>query len=95
MLDYVLVFSLEKLVFDNGYCGQALHFVRDFKADEDLPTVDLVASFCGITPAHPPSHPENIGRRKCIYPAPPSTGSTATTGRKPPAALHQRILAKC
>jgi trimethylamine--corrinoid protein Co-methyltransferase len=42
MLDYVLVFSLEKLVFDNELCGQALHFVRDYKPMGDLPTVDLV-----------------------------------------------------
>jgi trimethylamine--corrinoid protein Co-methyltransferase len=42
MLDYVLVFSLEKLIFDNDMCGQALHFVRDFQPLEDLPTVDLV-----------------------------------------------------
>jgi trimethylamine--corrinoid protein Co-methyltransferase len=42
MLDYVLVFSLEKLVFDNELCGQALHFVRDYKPTEDLPTIDLV-----------------------------------------------------
>jgi trimethylamine--corrinoid protein Co-methyltransferase len=41
MLDYVLVFSLEKLVFDNELCGQALHFIRDFSPLEDLPTVDL------------------------------------------------------
>ncbi len=42
MLDYVLVFSLEKLVFDNELCGQVLHFVRDYKPMEDLPTIDLV-----------------------------------------------------
>ncbi|MEZ4590077.1 MAG: trimethylamine methyltransferase family protein [Chloroflexota bacterium] len=42
MLDYVLVFSLEKLVVDNDLCGQALHFVREMKVQEDLPTVDLV-----------------------------------------------------
>lgn len=42
MLDYVLVFSLEKLVFDDELCGQALHFVREMKPMEDLPTVDLV-----------------------------------------------------
>lgn len=42
MLDYVLVFSLEKLVVDNDLCGQALHFVREMKAQADLPTVDLV-----------------------------------------------------
>jgi trimethylamine--corrinoid protein Co-methyltransferase len=42
MLDYVLTFSLEKLVFDDELCGQALHFCRDFTVLEDLPTVDLV-----------------------------------------------------
>jgi len=42
MLDYVLTFSLEKLVFDNELCGQALHFVREFGVAEDLPTLDLV-----------------------------------------------------
>ena len=42
MLDYVLVFSLEKLVFDDELCGQALHFVREVKPVEDLPTIELV-----------------------------------------------------
>ena len=42
MLDYVLVFSLEKLVVDNDLCGQALHFVQQMEPQEDLPTVDLV-----------------------------------------------------
>jgi trimethylamine--corrinoid protein Co-methyltransferase len=42
MLDYVLVFSLEKLVVDNDLCGQALHFVQQMAPQEDLPTVDLV-----------------------------------------------------
>ncbi len=42
MLDYLLVFSLEKLVFDNELCGQALHLVREIKPVEDLPTGDLV-----------------------------------------------------
>jgi len=42
MLDYVMVFSLEKLIFDDDMCGQALHFVRQVHPLEDLPTVDLV-----------------------------------------------------
>lgn len=42
MLDYVLVFSLEKLVFDNELCGQALHFGRKVEPLEDLPTIELV-----------------------------------------------------
>jgi trimethylamine--corrinoid protein Co-methyltransferase len=42
MLDFVLTFSLPKLVFDNEVCGQALHFVRELKPLDDLPTADLV-----------------------------------------------------
>ena len=43
MLDYVLTFSLAKLVFDNEICGQCLHFVRDIRVLEDLPAADLVS----------------------------------------------------
>ncbi len=42
MLDFVLTFSLPKLVFDNEVCGQALHFVRDIEVLDDLPTGALV-----------------------------------------------------
>jgi trimethylamine--corrinoid protein Co-methyltransferase len=42
MLDFVLVFSLAKLVFDDEMCGQALHFVREVRPLGDLPTTDLV-----------------------------------------------------
>ena len=43
MLDFVLTFSLPKLVFDNEVCGQSLHFVRELEIQGDLPTADLVA----------------------------------------------------
>ena len=43
MLDFVLTFSLPKLVFDNEVCGQSLHFVRELKVEKDLPTSQLVA----------------------------------------------------
>ena len=43
MLDFVLTFSLPKLVFDNEVCGQVLHFVRDIEPIDDLPTDELVA----------------------------------------------------
>lgn len=42
MLDFVLTFSLPKLVFDNEICGQALHFVREIKVLDDLPATGLV-----------------------------------------------------
>ena len=42
MLDYVLTFSLPKLVFDNEVCGQCLHFVREVRVLEDLPAAGLV-----------------------------------------------------
>jgi trimethylamine--corrinoid protein Co-methyltransferase len=42
MLDFLLVFSLPKLVLDDELCGQALRFVREVRAADDLPTRDLV-----------------------------------------------------
>jgi trimethylamine--corrinoid protein Co-methyltransferase len=42
MLDFLLVFSLPKLVFDDEMCGQALRFVRDVAPVDDLPTQDLI-----------------------------------------------------
>ncbi len=43
MLDFLLVFSLPKLVADDDWCGQALRFVREVRATDDLPVGDLVA----------------------------------------------------
>lgn len=43
ILDFVLTFSLPKLVFDNEVCGQALHFVRPIQVLDDLPVDDLVS----------------------------------------------------
>ncbi|HEY8239395.1 MAG TPA: trimethylamine methyltransferase family protein [Candidatus Limnocylindrales bacterium] len=42
MLDFLLVFSLPKLVLDDELCGQALRFVREVKTVEDLPARALV-----------------------------------------------------
>jgi len=42
MLDFLLVFSLAKLVFDDEICGQALHFVRETRPVDDLPAQELV-----------------------------------------------------
>jgi len=42
MLDFVLTFSLPKLVFDNEVCGQALHFCREIRPLDDLPCQHLV-----------------------------------------------------
>ncbi len=42
LLDYVMVFSLPKLIFDNEVCGQIHHFLRELLPVDDLPTMDLV-----------------------------------------------------
>ncbi len=42
MLDFLLVFSLPKLVFDDEMCGQALRFVREIQPTDDLPVGDLI-----------------------------------------------------
>ncbi len=44
MLDFLLVFSLPKLVYDDDVCGQVLHFLRAIRPLGDLPAADLVAS---------------------------------------------------
>ncbi len=43
MLDFVLTFSLPKLLFDNEVCGQCLNFVRETQVLEDIPSGELVA----------------------------------------------------
>ena len=42
MLDFLLVFSLPKLVYDDAMCGQVLHFVRSVGEREDLPVDGLI-----------------------------------------------------
>jgi len=42
MLDFLLVFSLPKLVYDDAMCGQVLHFVREVHELDDLPVNGLV-----------------------------------------------------
>jgi len=42
MLDFLLVFSLPKLVFDDEVCAQVLHFVRDVRPIDDLPIDGLL-----------------------------------------------------
>jgi len=42
MLDFLLVFSLPKLVFDDEMCGQALRFVREIQPRDDLPVGPLI-----------------------------------------------------
>lgn len=42
MLDFVMVFSLPKLVMDNDLCGQALHLTRQIDVVDDLPVDHLI-----------------------------------------------------
>src|SRR6478752_199376 len=42
MLDFLLVFSLPKLVYDDAMCGQVLHFVREVHELDDLPVNELI-----------------------------------------------------
>jgi trimethylamine--corrinoid protein Co-methyltransferase len=42
MLDFLLVFSLAKLVLDDELCAQALRFVREVRVLDDLPSRALV-----------------------------------------------------
>src|SRR5262249_22550957 len=70
MLDYVLTFSLEKLVFDDELCGQALHFCRDFAVMEDLPTVELVRQLLHEKHLLTAPHTLNYWPRELYLPGP-------------------------
>jgi trimethylamine---corrinoid protein Co-methyltransferase len=65
MLDFLLVFSLPKLVLDDELCGQALHFVRDVRNLDDIPARGLVDELLAtqhlITSEHTSRHwPEEL-----------------------------------
>jgi trimethylamine--corrinoid protein Co-methyltransferase len=65
MLDFLLVFSLPKLVLDDELCAQALHFVRDVRNQEDIPARGLVDELLAtqhlITSEHTSRHwPEEL-----------------------------------
>jgi len=42
MLDYLLTFSLPKLVIDDEIVGQAIHFGRDVQLANDIPTTEFI-----------------------------------------------------
>lgn len=42
MLDYLLTFSLAKLVMDDEIVGQVLHFQRDVQVLDDIPTSEII-----------------------------------------------------
>ena len=60
MLDFLLVFSLPKLVFDDEMCGQALRFVREVEPHDDLPVDELIDQLMAdqhlIMAAHTTAH---------------------------------------
>ena len=82
MLDFLLVFSLPKLVFDDEMCGQALRFVREIQPVDDLPVGAARSTSCMAdqhlimaehTMAHWPT--------SCTCRRRSSTATTARTGR--------------
>ena len=81
MLDFVLVFSLAKLVFDDEACGQALHFVRGIEPlgrpadDRPRPPADERPA-----PDHGRAHARALARRAVPAARRSSTATTARTG---------------
>src|SRR6188474_260080 len=55
MLDFLLVFSLPKLVFDDAMCGQVLHFVREVRELNDQLMADQHLIMAPHTTEHWPS----------------------------------------
>src|SRR5262249_5724596 len=70
MLDYVLTFSLAKLVLDDELCAQALHFVRGLEIKEDLPALDLVRGLLRETPLITDEHTPKYWQKELYLPGP-------------------------
>ena len=49
MLDFLLVFSLPKLVFDDEICGQTLHFLREIRRSRRPADSGRSSSSCSPT----------------------------------------------
>ncbi|MFN8224097.1 MAG: trimethylamine methyltransferase family protein [Gaiellales bacterium] len=93
MLDYVLVFSLPKLVLDNELCGQALHLVREIGVLDDIPVDGLVEHLFAenhlIMAEHTTSHwPRELWLTSPVY----DRDSRETWERKGAKTLEQRAV---
>jgi trimethylamine--corrinoid protein Co-methyltransferase len=93
MLDYVMTFSLPKLVFDNEICGQALQMIRPVTPMDDLPTLDLVQAQLAeqhmLTAAHTLKHwPDQLYLPGPVY----DRTNRETWSRKGEKQLHQRAV---
>lgn len=72
MLDFVLVFSLPKLVLDNELAGQALRLVRPLEPRDDIPTIELARQLLDeqhlITAEHTLNHwPQELYMPSPVY----------------------------
>ena len=90
MLDFLLVFSLPKLVFDDELCAQALRFVRDVKIAEDLPVNELIDQLMADQHLIMAPHTTRTGPRSCICRVPSWTATTARPGRAGGKDTYQR-----
>jgi trimethylamine--corrinoid protein Co-methyltransferase len=95
MLDYVLVFSLEKLVFDDELCGQALRLTQDFAPREDLPTVELVRTLLRDNHMLTADHTLKYWTQELYLPGPTFDRTNRDTWRKAgEPSLRQRTVAE-
>jgi len=70
MLDFLLVFSLPKLVYDDAMCGQVLHFVREVRELDDLPVNELIDQLVAVQHLIMAPHTTDHWPRELFLPAP-------------------------
>ena len=83
MLDFLLVFSLPKLVFDDEMCAQALRFVREIEPKDDLPVGPLIDQL--MADQHlimADAHDGPLADASCTCRPPSSIATTARTGSR-------------
>jgi trimethylamine--corrinoid protein Co-methyltransferase len=70
MLDYVMVFSLAKLILDDEWCGHALRLVRNIQLKEDIPTIPLVKDLLAEQHLITAEHTLNFWPQELYLPGP-------------------------
>lgn len=70
MLNYVLTFSLEKLVLDDELCGQALWFAREIEPVDDLPATDLISELLAEKHLLTADHTQKYWWKEMYFPNP-------------------------
>lgn len=94
MLNYLLTFSLPKLVIDHEICGQVRHFMKEIMAVDDLPALDLARAQLQEGHLLTAGHTRRHWRQQLHLPGPVWDHSQGQAGAGPAQPMAERAAAE-